>query len=251
VRYNVAKAEVDVANARIASLRATDAVRAGLLQLEATLGVRLGARFALADTLAANADTLGLDSAVATALAARPELIAARLRQDAAAAQLAAAHLARLPAISGSAGYGLQSADSADQWTQSWNVGVNLTLPLFLGGSLTGAITQARGSQAVAQALVVGLEQSVTTEVELQTSALGEARERLAAATEAVGLAQLALQLAQECYRAGSGSALEMSDSELALTNAKLARIQALADCATARARLAHAMGALNVASGR
>jgi outer membrane protein len=243
VKFNMVKAEVDAANTRLSALKAVDGVRSAHILLELVLGVTLNDSIVLVDSLSNAVDTISLDSALSVAKKSKPELVSARLKRNAAAAQLTAAQLGRLPVITGTAGYGLFAGDPTEKWSSSWNVGANLLFPLFTGGALTGTIMQARGSLDMAQASVEALEQAVVADVENQSSLVREAVLRVSTAKKAADMAELALSLAQERYKAGSGNSLEMTDAELSLTNAKTAYVQALADCRIASARLHRAMG--------
>ncbi|MGC9022942.1 MAG: TolC family protein, partial [Dissulfurimicrobium sp.] len=72
---------------------------------------------------------------------------------------------------------------------------------------------------------------------------LVEAGERVPVAELGVTQAQENLDLAMGRYKAGIGNPIEVTDSEIALENAKLAYIQALYDYRVAFAALQKAMG--------
>ncbi len=80
-----------------------------------------------------------------SALEHRPELAAAKLRRESSREQLRAAQSARLPDLTGTAGYGGQSSRLDSDSEKCWNVGVGLTLPLMTRGALQAGVDQARG----------------------------------------------------------------------------------------------------------
>jgi outer membrane protein TolC len=120
-------------------------------------------------------------------------------------------------------------------------------MPLFTGQALQGSIELAEANLKQSLALESSTRQAVLLDVSQQLAALSEAEERIAISSKAAEQAELALTLAQERFSLGNGSSLEVSDSEVSLANAKIARIQALSDYASAQARLRHAMGVLTV----
>src|SRR5690606_9893310 len=106
----------------------------------------------LEPTAAEAADSAAL---VAEALANRPERQALEQRLGAAEAGTRAAAAGRLPSVAVSAGVDYANPNPRifpreDRWRESWDVGVNVSVPLWDGGR-TGAET-ARAAAAVTAA---------------------------------------------------------------------------------------------------
>ncbi len=248
-RFNVSQAEVVVANAKLNLIHGKNQILLGRSQLENALGRRLADSLVVLDSLAATPRDMDMRAEVNAALDHRPELVAAKLRRESVREQLRAAQGARLPDLTGTAGYGGQSSHLDSQWEKGWNVGVGLTLPLFTGGALQAGVDQARGSLQQSEAFAQSLEQAVVQEVEQDVLNLREAAERMQVASKAVASAQLALDLSEERFRQGVGQALEVIDSELGIANARIQAVQAVSDYRTGEVRLLRATGRLDLSA--
>ena len=156
----------------------------------------------------------------------RPDIVAARLRSEAAAKRIDAAHADFYPNISLSALVGLQSlgvSNLFDKGSEYGNGGVALSLPIFDSGRLQGRYRGARADYDVAVAtydrtLIAALRDVADIVASRNTNArqLAERRDALAAATEASKLAGLR-------YRAGLSNQivqLTAEDSQVALARA-------------------------------
>ena len=84
---------------------------------------------------------------------------------------------------------------------------------------------------------------NISREVEQSINNVIEADERIQAAQVAVASAQENFRLAQGRFDAGVGTILELTDAQLALTQAQNTEAQALADFRIALARLDRAIG--------
>src|SRR5262249_56084339 len=86
-------------------------------------------------------------------------------------------------------------------------------------------------------------ELTISQDVEQTIIAVNEADERIQAAQKAVESAQENFRLAQGRFDAGVGTILELTDAQLALTQAQNTEAQALADYRIAVVRLERALG--------
>lgn len=151
----------------------------------------------------------------------RPDLAAARLRAEAAAARIKVARAAFYPNLNLSALVGLQSLglnQLIDGGSRIANLGPALTLPIFEGGRLAGAYRGARGQydEAVARydaALVGALREVADALASLRALdvRLAEQRAALASAREAARIARIRY----EGGLAGQLSALAADDQLL------------------------------------
>lgn len=98
------------------------------------------------DRFSASAPADTVDSLVQQAEQENLSLLAARISQDIARDQIELASSGHLPSLSLSGGYdvGRGEADSID-WTTSdqYNIGINLSVPLYTGGNITSQVKQA------------------------------------------------------------------------------------------------------------
>ena len=180
----------------------------------------------------------------------RPDLQALQAVAARARAEAERARAARWPTLSLAASSGRTFFLEDDRTpSTSYNVGVNLVLPLFDGGRL----------EAEARAAARDAER-IQAEVEAQRSQVARS---VAEAYYDVGLAQaqrdgIAVQFdsasesaraAEARYNAGVGSLLELLTAQAALARARQSAAQADSDWLAAYSRLNHALGRLPVTS--
>jgi outer membrane protein len=241
-KYTVTQAEVDVANAAVTVITTKNGVKLAKVQMDVAAGTTLADDPALTDSLDMAEPDITREQALSRALESRPELVSLRAHLESARLQLKSAKTALLPDLNASAGMGLQSGD-ASSWRQDWNIGVNLSVPLFEGGALVAAVDQAKAAVDQATAQLDASVQSVTSEIDQNYYGKTDAFERIAATQKLIMSAQEGLLLAQERFAAGAGATLEVTDAEAAVANAKSSHAQALFDYRTGHAKLLAAIG--------
>jgi NodT family efflux transporter outer membrane factor (OMF) lipoprotein len=137
-------------------------------------------------------------------LGRRPDIVAARLRTEAAASRIKVSRTAFYPNINLAAVVGLQSLGLDklfDSGSSYGNAGPALSLPLFEGGRLEGAYRGARAQydEAVArynQTLIGALRETADAVASLKAldQRLAEQRQALAAAEESARIARIRYQ---------------------------------------------------------
>lgn len=242
--FDVTKAEVDLANANVNLIRARNQLRLAHLQLENAIGVHPQHDYVLTDTLSVVPFTMTLDSVKSVTFETRPELLAAQARVEAGKALVAAAWDQNLPTLSASGSLTWSNFDYTPLFRR-WSAGITLSLPLFQGFAISGQVEQAQAASDAAEANLQVLHESIVLEVEQAYFNLREAGERLDATSKLVEQAGQNLLLAERQYAAGVGTALDASDAQLSLSNARITRIQALYDYNNAFVQLQKAMGVL------
>lgn len=260
-RFNVLRAEVELANARPRLIKARNALRNARNLLAALLGYDVSAKqgedvpLNTADHLTANAPALDLPSALARAQVQRSELEALRksvlLRQE----DIVQARSALYPQLSVGAGYGFQNqvfgspTPGLDEELHGWEAGAQLNWSLWDFGLTKGKIQAAEARKAR-----VGVEQEdVARRIDLQVrtayAAWTEARDIFEAQQKVIEQGVEALRLANARAEAGTGTQLDVLSAQTALTEARTTYTQALRDHSVAWARLERAMGDGVVAS--
>lgn len=238
-RSDVARAEVDVANARVDVIRARNAERLARVALNTAMGVDVDTPTEIQDNLVYEPVALDRAALRAEALRLRPEMRQARLRVQAAQAQQRQAFRSFFPDITAGGSYGGAGTDLAEVWDAT----LSLTWPLFDGGGRLARYREARANVEAAEARVRATELDIIREVEQAQLTVAEAEERIQAAQTAVASAQENFRLAQGRFDAGVGTILELTDAQLALTQAQNLEAQALADYRIALYRLDRARG--------
>jgi outer membrane protein len=244
-RSDVTKAEVDLANARVNLIHAKSQAHITSVQLENAMGFHPETPFAVRDTFDVEAYSLSGDSSVTFALLHRPELLAATATASANRALAAAAWAQHLPTLTAFGNWTWSNFDFP--LYSRWNAGVTLSVPVFQGFSIDAQADQAKAGAEIAQAAVEQLRESITLEVQQAFWALQEGRERTVATRKLVQQATENLTLAEKQYAAGVATPLDVSDAQLALSNARTTDIQAQYDTSSSLARLRKAMGVLTV----
>jgi outer membrane protein len=243
-QYDVVNAEVTVANAKVNLIQAENNLKVARVQLENVIGQRLPDNFALEDNLEVSYVNVDMQTAINTALKNRPELLASQAQVEASKQFLTSAWTANLPNVSASAGYNWRNLTPSPLYS-GWNLGVTLSLPIFQGFALDAGIDQAKANLKTAEASNDLVMQSLLLDVQQQELALQEASESIQASKKLVESADEALRLAIGRYNSGTGTALETTDAEVSLANARIAYIQSLYNYSVSYAKLERAMGTI------
>jgi outer membrane protein len=241
-RFDVTKAEVDLANARVNQIRAANQTQLAKVQLENAMGYHPAAPYAVNESVPVPMISVSMDSARSLALRQRPELESARLRVSAAAAQARGAWDQHLPTLSAVGTWNWNGFEPTPLFPR-WTAGIQLTLPIFQGFALDAQVQQADAATDVAKAAFDTQAQSVLLEVEQAYLGLKEAQERKMATAKLVEQAEENFTLAERQYVAGVGTAIEVADAQLSRSNAKITDIQAQYDQITSLVRLRRALG--------
>ena len=251
-RFNVLRAEVEVANARPKLIRAKNTHRIAKNNLANLLGYHVPTNvweeipLQLTAKLEAEPYEIDLPAAVAQALERRPELgvlrKAERLRKE----EILMAKGGYKPSLELFAGYGARNTSFRDDFLQDvagFNAGIQLNWDIFDGRLTKGKIQQA---EALHERAVVDLDDTtrrVELEVRTAYSNFIEAQEVLESQKKVQEQAEEALRLASSRAEAGTGTQLDVLNAQTSLTEARTTQSVALHDYAVARARLERAIG--------
>lgn len=251
-RFNVLRAEVEVANARPRLIRARNSYRIAKNNLVNLLGYRLPPEvwqdipLQLSGRMEVVPYDTALPAAIARALDQRTELAALRKAVGLARERIVAAQALRKPSVQLFAGYGSRNSVFTDDlaWDVSgWFGGAQLTWDIFDGLSTKGRIDQAKALHRRAQADLDDHTRQIELQVRTAYSNWLEARELLESQAKVQEQAEEALRLATVRSEAGTGTQLDVLNAQTALTLARTTQIEALHDYAVARAQLGRAVG--------
>jgi|YelNatPaOPRAMG01_1025707.scaffolds.fasta_scaffold07622_2 outer membrane protein TolC len=252
-QFNVLRAEVELANARPALIRAQNDHRlakealARLLALDDPAARPAFTPLTVAGQLEFARRDDSLPAALTQALARRPELqqAAKRVQQkkEAVTVATAGAH----PQFSLFADYGIRNTtygSDLDDTVHGWAVGVKATWNLFDGLETRGKVVQAKAELQQADCDAADTRRRIEFEVRQAYSDYLQACELIAAQKKVVAQAEESLRLATARFNAGSGTQLDVLSAQTALTEARSNEIQALYDYNVALAALDRATGA-------
>lgn len=247
-RIEVATAEADLAQARLAALQAETQLQVDWVALNVAMGRTSPSPYRL--ELEPEWDLvpeLDGERILQTALARRPELRALQARLRGQLAALRALNAESLPTLSANAT--LQGSGAPTPLDGTWTVGASLNWSLF-----DGFLRQYRDGEAraTARSLAEQFEQqriAVYQEVTTRLVQVRQAAGQIQAARTSLEAARESHRLAAARYQVGVGSSLELSDAELALAQAQTDLASAANVLRTARAELSRAVGVENLAA--
>lgn len=252
-RFNVLRAEVELANARPRVSRARNAFRIAKNVLVDRLGYPVPKEIwddiplTLTDTLDVPKLEIEVPQAIAQALDRRPELVALRHGEALRREGVVNARSGYLPRLQGYVGYAARKStftDAFDEEVHGWEAGVQASWYLFDGAQTRGKLLEARAQLEQSQVDTDDATRRIELEVRSAYSTLVEAWEVLESQAKVVEQADEALRLARARADAGTGTQLDVLSAQTALTDARTTQIRAKREYAVARVRLERAIGA-------
>lgn len=251
-RFNVLRAEVELANARPRLIRAQNAWRNGKTYLASLLGYRVpdavteDVPLELADRLEAPPFEIQLERALVLAQESRTELKALRANEALRKQGIKTARAGYWPSVQAFAGYGVRRSQfGTDLGTElhGWNAGVQANWNLFDGRLTRGRVVEATARREQAEIDYDNAARQISVEVRTAYSNFIEARQVLDSQEKVVEQAQEALRLATARAEAGSGTQLDVLSAQTALTEARTTQNLGRHDYLVALARLQRAVG--------
>jgi len=251
-RFNVLRAEVELANEQPHLSRARNFFRTSKNNLSNLLGFTLPKEMLediplqLSDKLKAEPYEINLSQAINKALQYRTELEALRKASDLSREAIVNARAGYKPSLQGFVGYDVHSSMFSDNLTDEfhgWMAGVQLNWNIFDGFLTQGRIREARARFQRSEVDLEDAGRQIELEVRTAHSTFIEAREVLESTTKVVEQAEEALRLATARNQAGTGTQLDVLSARTALTQAETTHNVALRDYSTARAKLERAVG--------
>ncbi|MBO6028179.1 MAG: TolC family protein [Bacteroidales bacterium] len=258
MRYNAAKAsELDLTRAKsnvaaaIPNLyNAENSVELALWQLKAVMGVDLERNIDVAGSLEEYAGQMFSDIAEGNEATLEGNSTLRQLAQQAEmmARQIRMQQYAYLPTLALTFSYSyLTQSDifnlSQWKWFPSSTIGVSLSIPIFSGGQRYHAVKQARVQadeldlqrENTERQLRIGIRQSLGT--------MDTAMRTYDASKEALTTAEKAYDIAVKSYQLGKSTLTDLNNTELVLTQSKLAVSQAIYNFVIAKAGLEQTLG--------
>ena len=184
-----------------------------------------------------------VESLVAEALQARPELVAQEAQIRAARAQVTSARLRWLPQISGSGAVFAADVPYPTGKKEGWRLTLDALWPLYDGGLAGGKRDQAQADLLTARAAAEAQRLNVIQEVQDTRRDLSVAGERLRLAEQQRDLATAAAASAKRTFEAGVASSLDVLDANDKLYQADVGMADAHGRLGIARVALDRALG--------
>ncbi|MFM7815828.1 MAG: TolC family protein, partial [Verrucomicrobiota bacterium] len=251
-RFNVLRAEVELANAKPRLIRAENAFRISRDTLATLLGWNIPTNsldsipLQLSDRLAAEPFDITLPMAIAKARVQRPELTVRAMDRRIKKEDVTQAQANYYPSVGIAGGYQGQSRVFSDDLSlvlDGWTAGAQFNWSILDFGLNKGRVDAAKARLAKSEIDQDDTVRRIDLEVRTAHSTFIEAREVLASQQKVIEQAEEAVRLAMARNDAGSGTQLDVLSAQTALTEARTVHAQALRDYAVALARLDRAMG--------
>jgi len=251
-RFDVLRAEVELANAKPPLIRAQNDLRLSREALVRLLAIDTPGKRAeftainFVGELAYEHRTWDLPTALSRALEQRPELQQAEKRVTVSRENIKLASSGYQPQISVFGNYGIHDtpfSDDFDSTVHGWTVGAQGSWSIFDGMLTHGKVLETRAQSEQAQLDNEDTRRAVELEVRQAYSDYLQALELFEAQEKTVEQAEESLRLAEARFRAGTGTQLEVLSAQTALTEARSNEIQALYDCNVANATLDRVTG--------
>jgi outer membrane protein len=250
--FEVLRAEVEVANAQPALIRARNNYRLAIDELRQSLGyhnprvdsIRKTPEFV--GTLDVQPVTYELESALQAAREHRPELKRLERLVDAREAGVRNARSNYYPDLAVVGGYEFRKNNFSNRFSDSldgWVVGLQSDWAVFDGRATAGRVAQARSQYNQARLLAEETQLAVEVDVRRSLSSLQEAAELVESARKVVAQAEEALRLADARYAAGTVTQLDVLQARVALTQSRLNQLQANYSYNVAVAAMRRAVG--------
>ena len=234
---DLAFADVNLSQARLLQLDAQNNVDSAVAALTSVLGFDKQVSYELTDeNTQLAAPPQDVDGLINTALQQRPDLQALTYNQQAAEKFRRAQRDQLLPTIStlGIAGATPVRPDCfggcfPNYFVSSWYgaIGVNLSVPIFNGFLFTAQASEANYRAKAAAENARDLRDRAVRDVRTAWLATNTAFQRVSVAAELVKEADLGLNLAQQRYKLGLGSIVELSQAQLQQTDAAIGYVNA------------------------
>lgn len=251
-KFNVLRAEVQLANAKPNLSRSRNAWRISKNNLASLLGYDLPTNIweniplQLTGKLHREPFEIDLPQALGQAVQNRPELAVIRQSQALAQEEVVNARSGYQPSVQIFGGYQGRNSSFQDDLgivVNGWIAGAQLNWNLFDGLGTQGRIKEAKAKRDKADVQEADAVRQIELDVRTAYSGFIEAREVLDSTEKVVEQAEEALRLATSRYEAGTGTQLDVLAAETSLTEARTTKNVALRDYAVALAKLERAIG--------
>lgn len=226
---DVSVAEQLVADANLFQLRAQSAVNDTNAQLAEALGSSRQVPFDLDEKVEVPAPPDNFGRLVREASASSPQLAALEAEREAMQKRAEAAGKAWYPTVSAVGLAGLTPFAESDQEMPSKYAvaGLTVSVPLFTGGRLAAEEEQAYGMEGIAKANLDAELDALIRDLRISFDNARTAYQNISVSEEALKNANQTLTLMQTGYKVGQNSIVDLSQAQLAQTQADIGKTDA------------------------
>ena len=231
---DVSFANVDLAQAQLLLIQAQNNLQASYADLSFALGYADQKIFILADESAPAAPPAEITLLISQAMQNRPELIGGRLGVSSAQSYAAAERDLWFPTISAVGVAGLTPVRQEPLGSRYAAAGFNVNIPIFNGRQFNALHAEATAQAHAQEQYLRDLQNRVARDVRSAWLDANSAFQRLAVTQQLLSQATQAFDLAQQRYKLGLSSIIELSQAQLNRTQAEITQTSAKYDYAAA-----------------
>ena len=248
--YDLITSNVSVQNAEPNVFAAENSVTLTLWQLKALLGIDLqrnidvaGALTDYESAMARAYDMTGLD------LQNNSTLRQLDIQEEQLDSAVKITKMANVPSLAINAAYLYTALGNdgkffrKDAWNPYAYAGLSLNIPIFAGNSKRAATRQARLNLSTLQLQRENTERQLRVAVVQNLNTMDTSARQYGSSAATVAQAQRGYEIAVKRYEVGSGTLVEIDNSQLGLTQAELSRNQAIYNFLTAKVALDKLLG--------
>ena len=244
-QLDVSFADVNVSEAKLLLIRAQEAVQSAQAELGQALGSDQPADYQLVEDPLPPGPPAKADDLVAQAIANRPELASLKFARDSAYKFFDAEKDLSRPTVTVAAVGGFLPYINATVPTEYESIAANVSIPVF-NGHLFSARREAAHQRALeSDEHLREQQQRIARDVRVAWAGAYTAFQRIDVTAQFLRQAALALELAQGRYNLGLSSIVELTQSQLNVTQAAIENLSAKYDYETQYSALQYTIGAL------
>lgn len=251
--YEVLRSSVQIKNIEPDLLQSEIAIKQATLQLKILMGMNVDVPIKISGSLseyesAMYDHTLNIDKS----LNDNTDLRQLDLQTNYLKRALDVQKMAWYPTLALTANYNWTSSSDGSPFKNfRWNpysiVGLTLSFPLYQGGQRYNKIKQSEIAVREMTYQRENLERSLKMQIDLQIDNIQKNVKQISTNAEGVKEAQKAFDIMEKSFQIGAAAYLDLRDSELALTTAKLSYYQAIYNYLIASSDLKLLLGDFNV----
>jgi len=244
-KIDVARAEVELSNAKVALIKTKNGVRLSMVGLNNAMGIGIdGPEFyQIKDDPELIKPDYNIDNLFLLACRNRPEFLELNSRLMAREQKIKYLKSEFLPSISGRMSYDWKGDSSP--LDREWKVGLSLNVPLFSGLDTSYKLKEAVENLKSVKSRIDSLKLRMKKDVEQGVLNLKEAQERVIATKSAVKQAKENLKLAEGRYKVGLATIIDLTDARVLFLEANTDLITTLYDCKIGEATIKKAVGTI------
>lgn len=252
----MSRASTAVANAIPNVFNAENSVNLALWQLKAVIGIDLDIPVSVSGSLGDYASDMfrQLEESADASVEKNSSLRQLAIQAEQLSASVKMQKYAYLPSLALGFSYSMNAMTndfnfSEYRWTPYSYLGLSLNIPIFSGGQRLNQLRQTKVQQSELALQRDNAERQLKIGIRNYLNTMETAYKSYDAADEALSLAQKAYDITSKSYQVGKSTLTDLSDARLALTQASLAKTQAVYNFIVAKAGLEQVIGADFVAS--